>query len=220
MRFENVADLLKPGYLPLESGVEAYDDGFRTVAALTRMPHCRAKMVHWWFGWVGGTDQYKLWHPTDHLFSDWENREGGNYVGASHLVHEYLAGSDGPLFKLKIQDQEPGAFLGNPGFAQSDGVAVAARIGALDEPMNLGRMVHFVRDTDFGCEMRSRFFLGFIEGREGAPTPEDETVAALRRELVTEDLARRLHQHATEEMGYLGDLLPVLYRQVTGDATF
>lgn len=220
MRFENVADLLKPGYLPLESGVEAYDDGFRTVAALTRMPHCRAKMVHWWFGWLGGTDQYKLWHPTDHLFSDWENRAGGNYVGASHLVHEYLAGSDGPVFKLKIQFQEPGGFLGDPGFAQFDGVAVAARIGALDELMNLGRMVHFVRNTDFGCEMRSRFFLGFIEGREGAPTPDDATAAALRQALVTEDLARRLHQHATEEMGYLGDLLPVLYRQVTGDATY
>ena len=36
----------------------------------------------------------------------------------------------------------------------------------------------------------------------------------LRRANVTPDLARRLHQHATEEMGYLADLLPVLYRQI------
>lgn len=219
MRFENVGDLLRPGYLAMESGVESFDDGFRTVSALTRMPGCKAKMVHWWFGWLGGTDQYKLWHPADHLFSDWEGRENGNYIGASHLVHEYLAGSDGPVFKLKIQFQEPAAFLGNAGFGQFDGVAVSAKIGALEQPMNLGRMVHFVRNTPFGCEMRTRFFLGFVETRDGAPPLSDAEAGALRQELVTEDLARRLHQHATEEMGYLAELLPVLYRQVTGDAT-
>lgn len=219
MRFEQVAELLSPGYLALESGVQHYEDGYKTVAALTRMPQCKARMVHWWFGWLGGTDQYKLWHPGDHLFSDWENREDGKYVGASHLVHEYLAGSDGPIFKLKIQFQDPAVFLGDPGFGQFDGVAVAARIGALEEPVNLGRMVHFVRNTSFGCEMRSRFFLGFIEGPDGAPGPDHDHVDIVRRELVTDELARRLHQHATEEMGYLAELLPVLYRQVTGDTT-
>lgn len=217
MRFEDVSSLLKPGYLPLESGVQSYDDGYKTVAALTRMPGCRAKMVHWWFGWLGGTDQYKLWHPTDHVFSDWEGRVDGNYIGSSHLVHEYLGGSDGPLFKLKIQFQEPGAFLGDPSFSQFDGVAVAAKIGALEEPLNLGKMVHFVRNTSFGCEMRSRFFLGFIEGREGAGNPDRDAADALRNQLVTDDLATRLHRHATEEMGYLAEIMPVLYRQVTGD---
>ena len=67
-------DLLEPGYLPFESGYGDLGDGRKVVAALTRMPGCRAKMVHWWFSWLGGTDQYKLWHPRDHLFSDWENR--------------------------------------------------------------------------------------------------------------------------------------------------
>lgn len=215
MRFDDVADLLKPGYLPFESGVMDVGGGFKTVAALTRMPNCRAEMVHWWFGWLGGTEQYKLWHPVDHLFSDWEGREDGNYIGASHLVHEYLAGPDGPVYKLKIQFQEPASFLGDPGFGDFDGVAVSAKIGSLEQPMNLGRMVHFVRNTHFGCEMRSRFFLGFVESRDGAPAPDDPD--ALRAQLVTDELATRLHQHATEEMGYLADLLPTLYRQVQMD---
>ncbi len=77
MEFEQANDLLKPGYLPIESGYMELSDK-RLVAALTRMPGCRAKMVNWWFGWLGGTDQYKLWHPTDHVFSDWENRVDGN----------------------------------------------------------------------------------------------------------------------------------------------
>ena len=42
---------------------------------------------------------------------------------------------------------------------------------------------------------------------------------AIRAEAVTDEFVRRLHQHATEEMGYLAELLPVLYRQVTGDRT-
>lgn len=218
MRFENVSDLLEPGYLPFESGVLSFDDGKKTVAALTRMAGCKAKMVHWWFGWLGGTDQYKLWHPVDHLHSDWEGREDGNYIGGAHLVHEYLAGP-GPVFKLKIQFQPPAAFLGNAGFESFDGVAVAANIGDLDHPVNFGRMVHFVRNTSFGCEMRSRFFLGHVESREGAPEITEEQANAMRAEAVTDDLARRLHQHATEEMGYLADILPVLYRQVTGDVT-
>src|SRR5262245_18535438 len=92
-----VNDLLAPGYLPFESGYADLGDGRKVVAALTRMPGCRAKMVDWWFSWLGGTDQYKLLHPTDHLFSDWENRIDGRYIGGAHLVHEYLAGPTGPI---------------------------------------------------------------------------------------------------------------------------
>ena len=98
MELGQANDLLNPGYLPFESGYWDLADGKRLVAALTRMPGCRAKMVHWWFSWLGGTEQYKLWHPRDHIFSDWENRRDGNYIGASHLVHEYLAGPSGPLY--------------------------------------------------------------------------------------------------------------------------
>jgi hypothetical protein len=219
MRFENANELLKPGYLRLESGIADYDDGFKTVCALTRMPGCKAKMVDWWFGWLGGTDQYKLWHPRDHVFSDWEHRQSGSYVGASHLVHEYLGGDDGPLFKLRINFRDPLEFFAKNGYDALDGVAVCARIGSSENPVNLGRMTHFVRNTDFGCEMRSRFFLGHVESRdEGHPFTDDQ-IAGIRNELVTAELARRLHQHATEEMGYLADILPVLYRQVTQDST-
>jgi hypothetical protein len=88
MEFEQANDLLKPGYLPFESGYAELSDGKRLVAGLTRMLGCRAKMVHWWFGWLGGIEWYRLWHPTDHVYSGWENRVDGNYIGASHLVRK------------------------------------------------------------------------------------------------------------------------------------
>jgi DAPG hydrolase PhiG domain len=219
MRFEEINDLLKPGYLTMESGIVDHGDGFKTVCALTRMPRSRAKMVEWWFGWLGGTDQYKLWHPRDHLFSDWENRQAGSHIGSSHLVHEYLGGNDGPIHKLRINFREPTEFFERAGYDAFDGVAICARIGALEQPVNLGRMTHFVRNTDYGCEMRSRFFLGHIESRDPALVFTNEQKAGMRHELVTHELVKGLHQHATEEMGYLAELLPILYRQVTQDTT-
>ena len=87
-------DLQAPGYVPFESGYADLGDGKKVVAALTRMPGCRADGGLVVFV-AGGTDQYKLWHPTDHIFSDWENRIDGKYIGGAHLVHEYLAGRAG-----------------------------------------------------------------------------------------------------------------------------
>jgi hypothetical protein len=220
MRFENASDLFRPGYLAVESGVIDFDDGYRTVAALTRMPGCRAKMVAWWFGWLGGTDQYKVWHPRDHVFSDWENRTPGSHVGASHLVHEYLAGDDGPLFKLRINFRDPREFLDPRQYDAFDGVAICARTGSLEAPVDHGRTIHFVRNTGFGCEMRSRFFLGDLASRDPATPFTPARAAELRAQRVTPDLACRLHRHSSEEMGYLAEFLPVLYRQVTGDTQY
>lgn len=219
MLYSDRNDMLKPGYLPLESGLVWHEDGCVTIATYTRMPRCRAKMVHWWFGWVGGTDQYKLWHPVDHLFSDWEDRVDGNYFGAKHLVHETLGG-DGEIHKLRIHFYNPKEMFDPEGYDKVDGVAVCGRPGSLERPVNLGHMVHFARNTDYGCELRTRFWLGDVYHQDLETELPDEALAAVKSNVLTEDFAIRLHRHATEEMGYLADLLPVLYRQVTQDATF
>ena len=220
MEFSDANDLLKPGYLAFESGYKDLAGGKKLVAALTRMPRCRAKMVHWWFSWLGGTDQYKLWHPRDHVFSDWENRVDGNYIGASHLVQEYLAGSDGPLHRLRIDFHEPSETFDAAAYRAGGALAVCARIGEMEAPVHHGRMVHFVRDTDYGCEMRSRFWLGVLADRQTGTLLPEQVAIGLRKQHLNDEFARRLHQHATEEMGYLAELLPILYRQVTGDDSF
>jgi len=220
MRFEERNDLLKPGYLPFESGVMSYPDGRRTVAALTRMPGCRAKMAHWWFGWLGGADQYKLWHPRDHVDSGWENRVDGNYIGATHVVEEYMGRDSGEIHKLRVNFVDPYSFFDKAGYDAFDGVAVCARPGAQGVPFTTGHMCHFVRNTDYGCEMRSRFWLGDIQDAESGDDAPDEVAAMVREKAVSAEFTRRLHQHAVEEMGYLADFLPVLYRQVTEDSSF
>ena len=75
-------------------------------------------------------------------------------------------------------------------------------------------MTHFVRDTDYGCEMRSRFWLGIIESRDPNVEFSEFDARAMRARSVNEELARRLHQHCVEEMGYLSEILPTMYRRV------
>ncbi|HUZ90894.1 MAG TPA: hypothetical protein VMU78_03185, partial [Methylocella sp.] len=220
MEFEAADDLLNPGYLAFESGYRELSEGKMLVAALTRMPGCRAKMVDWWFSWLGGTEQYKLWHPTDHVFSDWEGRVGGRYIGASHLVHEYLAGDSGPLFKLRISFHDPAETFDRNRYEESGATAICARIGELDAPVSFGRMCHFVRNTDYGCEMRSRFWLGVVESRDPSVQLSSAKIEELRRAKLNQELARRLHQHAVEEMGYLSEILAPMYRRMTLDNTF
>lgn len=67
---KNAKLLLSNDYLPLEAGVALTEDGMHHIAASTYMKWSTGAMIDWWFGWIHTTDQYKLWHPRDHVFSD------------------------------------------------------------------------------------------------------------------------------------------------------
>ncbi|MBW2414707.1 MAG: hypothetical protein JRG76_09395, partial [Deltaproteobacteria bacterium] len=61
--------------------------------------------------------------------------------------------------------------------------------------------------TDYGCEMRSRFWLGDFDPPEIAATREQ------RIERVPDRVGRGLLKHCHEEMSYLAAFLPELYTQ-------
>jgi hypothetical protein len=182
------------------------------------MPGVSAEMVRWWFAdYMQTTDHYVRWHPEAHVWMDWENKTAGEFVGASHLVHEYIGGD---LHKLRIQFVPPEEILGVD-LADSGDLAVCARVGMLEEPLNVARMCHIVRDTAFGAEMRSRFWMGYVAKRDG--NDEVTSIEGLfgntniaRRALVSKVDTVALMQHAIEEMGILADFLPALYAQETG----
>jgi hypothetical protein len=50
---EKADDLLKPGYLPLETGYTRLPNGQLQVACLTKMPGCKGRMINWWFRLAG-----------------------------------------------------------------------------------------------------------------------------------------------------------------------
>lgn len=217
----DTSGILSEGYSDFEAGVHRQSNGVYRVRALTRMPDVKAKMVRWWFAdYMQTTEHYKRWHPTAHVWMDWENKKPGEIIGASHLVHEYI-GED--MSKLRIQFIEPEEFLG-PIKERDDRFIICARVGLLEEPINMTTMCHIVRDMAWGAEMRSVFWLGHVAKRDG-----NETVASVegvlgntwlaRHLLVDEKLAVDLMTHAIQEMGYLADFLPELYTEELAEAS-
>jgi len=208
MQLDQANALLEPGYLSFESGTLRLEDGQMHVASRTTMPGCKGRMVDFWFGFLRTTEQYKWWHPKDHVWCDWVGeRDTGRYIGGTHQVHEYIGGE---LMKLKIHFRDPAEYLDVSRFAEAGvSTAVCARVGLLDAPVWAGHLIHLVRDTDYGCEMRSRFWLGDTDPPAMAASRE------ARINLFPDLAGSGLHRHCNEEMGYLAEFLPRLYQRET-----
>ena len=71
MLLSEIAALLDPTPLPMETGYERLPDGVLHVAVRTDMHRCTGEMFEWWFRFRPDTQQYIWWHPVDHQFSDW-----------------------------------------------------------------------------------------------------------------------------------------------------
>jgi hypothetical protein len=196
--------LLRPGYLGLESGWVRLPDGQLHVAVWTALPGCSGAMVEWWFGYLETTEQYRWWHPRDHIWCEWEGERGtGRFVGGTHRVHEVIGGE---LQKLSIHFREPAEYLDVSRFREAGiTAAVCARVGPLDTPIQAGHLIHLCRDTPFGCEMRSRFWLGDLDPPEVAPD------RAARTQLFPDAMGEGLLRHGHEEMTYLAGFLPALH---------
>ena len=166
MNFEQIASLLSPATLPYQSGIERLPNGLMHVAVHTRMPGVSPDMVEWWFSeYLQTTEHYKRWHPRDHVWMAWEDKQPGTHIHAKHCVHEYIGGR---LHKLKITFAPPEAFFGTALDKHPGAVAICAYTGLLERPMDLGRMTHLVLPTAWGSEMHSRFWLGYVRSRSQA----------------------------------------------------
>src|SRR6187402_2528638 len=144
--------LLSSPYQAVETGYASNSDGMHHIAATTYMPNCTAAMIAWWFGWIHTTEQYKLWHPTDHVYSSWEGPRNNDstYIGGHHLVHEYIGGH---LSKLKISFLDPKVYFGE-GWEEEfrrEGyeLAVCGRVGNWDEEgdgvVYNGHLIHLIK---------------------------------------------------------------------------
>ena len=203
------------GHVEFESGVRRLRDGTVEVASLVSMPGVTSDMFRWWFSdYLQTTEHYRMWHPKDHVWMDWEHKTPGEITGSHHLVHEYIGGE---LMKLRIQFAWPQEILGyDP--TDENTVAICARVGELESSLNIAEMCHVARNTPSGAELRSRFWLGVISDRESVGW-QNLLLSLLannpisRQFAVSETEGINLHKHCMEEMSYLADLLPVIYKE-------
>ncbi len=216
--------LLERGYLPLESGYTTLPDGTAHVAVLTHFPGTTGEMIDWWFGWHGiETERYKLWHPQAHLFSQTRYQrtelagltDRQKYIGNTAYVDEYV----GPeVFRLAISFRHPRELgLDQEAFKDAGvSTAICARVGFSDRPIDSGYLIHLMRDTANGCEMRSRFWMGELHLRslpERNPVDRLLDSSLIRRRVIPNRLGRDLLIHCAEEMNHLASFLPNLFEQ-------
>ena len=202
-------------HVEFESGVRRLRDGTVEVASLVSMPGVTSDMFRWWFSdYLQTTEHYRMWHPEDHVWMGWEHKTLGEITGSHHLVHEYIGGE---LMKLRIQFAWPQEILGyDP--TDENTVVICARVGELESSLNIAEMCHVASNTPSGTELRSRFWLGVIADREAAGW-QNFLLSLLannpisRQFAVSEIEGINLHKHCMEEMNYLADLLPVIYKE-------
>ena len=98
----------------------------------------------------------------------------------------------------------------DPATQGHEGLAIAARLGSPDIPVDIGWLVHQVRPTPDGAEMRSRFWKG---GPHVAVRGGNRLTDSAVRLLVTRQLPdpRDLMVHCAQEMNHLAAFLPALH---------
>ncbi|MBO0678538.1 hypothetical protein JRC04_13800 [Mycolicibacterium sp. S2-37] len=208
LAFDDAATLLDAGYQHTENGYGRLRGGGFCVAVRTDMPGVTPAMWDWWFGWHGSqTSRYKLWHPRAHASARWADGGGdGHWVGRTSLIEEYLGSA---YAKAAIQFVDP-SVLGLDTARLDKDVAVCARLGSSDVPVDIGWFVHHVRATAAGAEMRSRFWMGgpYVGARKG-----NRLLDSIIRPIAARGLPdpRDLLVHCAQEMNHLAGFLPAVY---------
>ena len=210
-------DLQQPGYQSVETGYSISPDGAGRVNVLTPMPGVTPVMWAWWFGWHGDQAlKYKLWHPKAHVHVAWADGRGdiGEYIGRTSQVVEYIGATS---MALTIRFVAPASLGLDPQRLAATGeVAICARGGIANTPIETGWLVHHLRPTKDGCEMRSRFWLAGQNIRpRGMPGPVGAMIGGTlsRFNRFGPDQAHDLLVHCAQEMSHLAARLPAIYAQ-------
>ena len=216
---EDVDQLVDPGYLPLENGTTVLPSGEIFVAVRTEMPDATGAMFEWWMGWHTQEHQrYKLWHPRAHLangtregHADDPNLSDQQKYRTTHFVTEYIGAQ---LQQITITFADPATLFSRTAEFAAHGTTamVCGTVGLRGTPLNIGRLIHQIREVPGGSEMRSRFWLAphLRETQPGRGLNRVLSVAA--QAILTGDLARDMLVHCGMEMNHLARFLPELYR--------
>lgn len=214
--FSEVTKLANEGYAEIETGYSLEKDGSIHVAILTKMPRVSPKMWDWWFGWHGCRDnRYKLWHPKAHKSALWQDgKDDESYIGRTSVIQEYI-GKNFEKANIKFISPLKIGFSELQIKHKEKAVFICARVGYTNFPIDFGWLVHQVRATAEGAEMRSRFWFGgeHIEIRFEGVLPKTFSKILRKTVLLRARRAQDLLIHCAEEMNHLAQFLPEIYAE-------
>lgn len=206
MFLNRINDVLSPGYMPFETGFRRLTSVQMEVAALHHLPGVTGEMVRWWLDNIQDDDDYRLWHPEKNAGMKWLGKEvGASHVGETMEVRQRFAGRE---WHYRIRYHEPSDFL-DISRLENSGISFlyCTRYGAVDGPFWVGKGVHACRETEFGCEMRSRYWLGDTGSQ--SDQPDEDTL----HEVIDDRFAESLLAYNIESMRHLTRFLPQRFAQ-------
>ena len=206
--------LFEPGYLPLEAGFCNLPDGGGMLANLTDMPGVTVEMFDWWFAWHGLEPlRYKIWNHEDHYYCLTRNPEISEdkslpmkkrYWDTVHDVREDVGLG---LERIAINFRDPADIGFDPALLKD----FAGTIVCAGNDHNPVIMCHFVRPTERGVELRTRFWMGYsvIGGKPVKVIPD-----GMQFPLIP---VQALLAHNIKEFTNLAAILPELYAEYGKD---
>lgn len=216
MRFCECERLLNPAPLQIETGVERLESGGLHIAVNSILEHCTADMLEHWFAFGCNSDEYRLWHPGAHIYSEWikrdEWKEGCETVaGLTHKAVEMMAGHPAEAMLAYIDPFE--LFGDKLKIARAEGNAdvvlyAEAAIGKWDEMQfdDRGRPVgaQYVgvgRNTPYGLVLRNHYWMG-----DTLPFPKEQI-----EQMFPLELGMAVMNHDMNEFHILGKVMPSYY---------
>ena len=208
--------LFDDGYLDLELGYCNLPDGTAVLANKTFFPGCTPEMFDFWFAWHGVAGmRYKIWNPQQHYNVQTMNMEKAmdkslslkeRYWDTTHDVYEDCG--QGPQ-RIFINFRNP-ADIGFDPEKLKDFKGTIVCSGNEKAPTI---MCHFMRPVEGGCELRSRFWMGWhvIDGKPVKMIPD-----GMRLPL---DGVKSLLMHNIKEFTHLASILPEVYNEFIDEFT-
>jgi phloretin hydrolase len=201
--FKDRNRLFDPGYFEEEIGYCVMPDGTGYISNLVKMPGVTGEMFDWWFAWHGLDNlRYTIWDHEDHYRAESMQKEKGRnkllsykerYWDTSHRIYEDVGnGPQNILINFK-----------NPGDLGYD----VSKIGtpACSTIVCSNGMCHFVRESEGGVELRTRFWMGYVyqKGKVIKTIPDGVRIP--------EQPLRALNLHNIKEFTNLAALLPRIF---------
>ncbi len=202
--------LFDEGYLPMELGYCNLPDGTAMLANLTFMPGVTPEMFDFWFAWHGCEDlRYKIWNHHQHYFARTDSMEKAlnkslsmkeRYWDTEHAVYEDCG--EGPR-DIHINFRNP-ADIGFDPEKLKDFKGTIVCSGNEKAPTI---MCHFLRPVEGGCELRSRFWMGWhvVDGKPCKALPDGVKIPL--------GAVKSLLMHNIKEFTHLAAILPSVYAE-------
>lgn len=211
---EDINKLLDPGYLPIEVGFCQLPNGCAMLANLTPMPGVTPEMFDFWFAWHGlASMRYSIWNPEDHYYVQTLNVEQAldkslslkeRYWNTTHDIREDCGMG---VEHIMINFRKPGDI----GFDEEKIAAMGGTVVCSGNEKSPVIMCHVLRPVPGGCELRSRFFMGYnvVDGKPHKMLPDGVNMPL--------EPVQALLKHNIKEFTNLAAILPEVFAEFGPD---